>query len=48
MTLDDYEYGYDFSFAPIAPIDPDYRQAYQEAQLRWLEHWVPNEEGWPQ
>lgn len=36
-------YGYDWSFAPIHPKDPEYRQAYAEAQRIWLEHWWPYE-----
>jgi hypothetical protein len=36
--------GYDFSFAPNKPVDPDYRQAYLCLQLAWLDRWQPRPE----
>jgi hypothetical protein len=49
MTLsEDMEYGFDFAFAPTTPDDPEYRQAYGNAQLKWLEMWEPKEGSWVQ
>ncbi|MHB1326875.1 MAG: hypothetical protein ACYC2K_01615 [Gemmatimonadales bacterium] len=42
MNEEQKEYGYDYAFTPVLPDDPEYRQAYQAAQLAWLEQWVPN------
>ena len=39
-------YGYDYYFTPVNPKDPEYRQAYAEAQKRWLERWCPYEGDW--
>ena len=41
-------YGYDWSFAPVKPDDPEYRQRYAEAQRLFLEHWIPYESDWVQ
>lgn len=39
--------GWAFTF-PLGNVsDPDYRQAYQQKWLRWLEQWNPPEE-WKQ
>lgn len=37
----DEEYLYEFAFTPEAPIEPEYAEAYVEAQKRWLEAWKP-------
>ena len=42
------EVGCVFAFSPERPLDPEYRQAYQEAQLKWLERWEPYEGDWIQ
>jgi hypothetical protein len=38
---DEDEYMYEFSFTPVKPIDPEYRQAYGALQRAWLENWKP-------
>lgn len=40
--------GYDFSFAPCRPQDPEYRQMYGERHLKWLAQWEPSFESFPQ
>jgi DNA-binding sugar fermentation-stimulating protein len=35
------DFGFVFAFSPVKPIDPEYRQAYREAQMRWLECLLP-------
>lgn len=48
QDFEDEDFGYCFSFAPFKPEDPEYRQAYQAAQLRWLETWEPDSWDWMQ
>lgn len=40
--------GYDFSFAPYLPVDPEYRQTYSERQMMWLDEWHPPVGYWVQ
>jgi hypothetical protein len=40
--------GYDFTFAPYRPRDPEYRQTHMGRQLRWLEDWEPMNGSYPQ
>lgn len=48
MEIEEMECGYCFAFAPVDPIEPQFQQAYQEAQKRWLELWAPAPGDWPQ
>ena len=41
---EDMQPGYDDSFAPLCPVDPEYRQSYSLLQLSWLERWMPRPE----
>ena len=43
-----FDCGYVFAFSPEKPLDPEYRQAYQAAQLLWLKHWMPYDGDWIQ
>jgi hypothetical protein len=38
------QYGLDWLMAPLAPIEPGYRQAYADAAAKWLELWQPKAE----
>jgi len=40
--------GFDFTFAPAKPDNPEYRQLLAEMQRRWLECWQPYEGDWVQ
>lgn len=44
----DCECGYDWTFAPVKPADPEYRMAYSELQKVWLLRWVPRVGAWIQ
>lgn len=41
---DPVQFGYDWAFAPVNPVDPEYRQAWAEQQRRWLFDWMPRPE----
>ena len=41
-------YGFDWTFTPVHPDNPEYRQLLSELQLRWLEQWHPYEGAWIQ
>lgn len=38
--------GYDFTFAPSRPLDPEYRQTFSGLQMEWLIEWVPQVGYW--
>lgn len=39
------EWGYDYAFVPVEPVDNEWRQRYAELQKRWLADWHPRPEG---
>lgn len=40
--------GYDFTFAPYRPIDPEYREVCMPRLTAWLVEWAPMVGSWPQ